>query len=70
MVGGVIQGSNTADFSSGVVTLFTVTTVPVSGAFTAQPITNTGTFRYVRYLAPNGTYGDIAELEFDGRTGP
>ena len=66
MVGGVIQGSNTADFSSGVVTLFTVTTVPVSGAFTAQPITNTGTFRYVRYLAPNGTYGDIAELEFDG----
>jgi fibronectin type 3 domain-containing protein len=66
MVGGVFQGSNTADFSSGVVNLFTITAAPPVGLFTGQAITNTGAFRYVRYLAPDGTYGDVAELEFDG----
>jgi hypothetical protein len=38
----------------------------VAGSFTTQAITNTGTFRYVRYLGPNGSYGNVAELEFDG----
>ena len=66
MVGGRFEGSNTADFSSGVVNLFTISSAPVAGSFTTQAITNTGTFRYVRYLSPNGGYGNIAELEFDG----
>ena len=66
MVGGIFQGSNTADFSSGVVNLFTISSAPVAGSFTTQAITNTGAFRYVRYLGPNGSYGNVAELEFDG----
>jgi hypothetical protein len=65
-VGGIFQGSNTADFSSGVVNLFIVTTAPVEGALTAQGISDAGQYRYVRYLAPKGAYGNIAELEFDG----
>jgi hypothetical protein len=66
MVGGLIQGSNTADFSSGVTTLYTINGVPPAGQWTTVSITDTGTYRYVRYLAPHGAYGNISELEFDG----
>ena len=31
---------------------------------TAQIMTNTDAFRYVRYLSPNGGYGNIAEAQF------
>jgi fibronectin type 3 domain-containing protein len=68
MVGGIFQGSSTADFSSGVVNLFTITATPPVGSFTAQAITDTGTYRYVRYLSPDGAHGNVAELEFDGIT--
>ena len=66
MVGGVFQGSNTADFSAGVVTLFTITTAPAAGVYTAQPVTAAGAFQYVRYLSPAGSYGNVAEVLFDG----
>ena len=62
MVGGKFQGSTTADFSSGVVDLFTVSAQPASGQLTEQAVS--GTFRYVRYLSPNGGYGNVAEVEF------
>jgi len=64
MVGGLFQGSNTADFSSGVVTLYTITTAPTQGLLTTVAISNPGTFRYVRYLSPNGGWGNVAEVEF------
>ena len=38
MVGGQFQGANVADFSSGVVTLFTVASTPSEGAMTVQAI--------------------------------
>ncbi len=63
MVGGVFQGSNTADFSSGVTTLHTISATP-SMSFTTVTITNGTTFRYVRYLSPNDGYGNVAEVEF------
>jgi endoglucanase len=64
MVGGKIQGSNTANFSSGVTDLFTITDRPTEGVYTVQAITNPTAFRYVRYLsAPNG-YCNVAEIEF------
>jgi hypothetical protein len=63
MVGGVFQGANQPDFS-GAVALFTISATPTSGALTAQMITNTKAFRYVRYLSPNGGWGNIAEEEF------
>ncbi len=64
MVGGIFQGSNTANFSSGVVTLFTIGSAPPEGALTEQAISDPGSYRYVRYLSPDGSYGNVAELEF------
>jgi len=37
MVGGVFQGANVADFSSGVVTLSTVSTAPPDGSLRRRP---------------------------------
>jgi fibronectin type 3 domain-containing protein len=65
MVGGMFQGANQANFS-GAVALYTVTTQPPTGAFNSVSLTNTSAFRYVRYLSPNGGYGDVAELQFHG----
>lgn len=66
MVGGVFQASNSATFAAGVVNLYTITAAPPVGVFTAIPINLTAAYQYVRYLAPAGSYGDIAELEFEG----
>jgi fibronectin type 3 domain-containing protein/regulation of enolase protein 1 (concanavalin A-like superfamily) len=65
MVGGIFQGANQSDFSDAVA-LFTVTTQPSSGRFTSAGITNMSAFRYVRYLAPDSSWGNVAELEFYG----
>ncbi|HUZ06920.1 MAG TPA: hypothetical protein VMV89_05465, partial [Candidatus Paceibacterota bacterium] len=65
MVGGIFQGANQANFSDAV-TLFTVTAQPATGVFTSATITNTPGFRYVRYLAPNSSWGNVAELQFYG----
>ncbi len=64
MYGGLFQASNDPNFKTGVVTLGTVNSVPVAGQLTDLPVTNPGTFRYVRYLSPAGGYGNIAELAF------
>ncbi len=66
MVGGVFQVSNTADFSSGVTTIYTVTAAPTAGSLTTIPVSPGGTFRYIRYLSPNGGFGNIAEFEVFG----
>lgn len=63
MVGGVFQGANQSDFSDAV-TLFTITNQPLQGLLVSATITNTSAFRFVRYLSPNGSYGDVAELRF------
>jgi poly(hydroxyalkanoate) depolymerase family esterase len=65
MVGGVFQGADNTNFI-GAVTLYTVGTQPASGAFTSVGITNATAFRYVRFLSPNGGYGNVAEVEFYG----
>jgi hypothetical protein len=65
MVGGIFQGSNNADFS-GAVNLYTITTAPTNDTLTTVSISNTTAFQYVRYLAPNGSYGDVGELAFYG----
>ena len=66
LVGGVVEGSSTADFSAGVVNLFTVNTAPPDGAFTTQAIGNGTAFRYVRFRAPANTYCTLAEIQFIG----
>jgi len=69
MIGGVIQGSNTADFSSGVTTLYTINSAPAdNGTFTTATFSNTTPFRYVRYVGPNNGYCNITEIQFYGYT--
>jgi len=68
MTNGKFQGSSTADFSSGVVDLYTIANQPPL-AWSQQTITNTTSFRYVRYLSPNIGYGNVAEVEFYGTSG-
>ncbi len=64
MVGGRFQGANVPDFSSGVVTLFTITTAPPNGVFTVQTVSNPNAFRYLRYIGPANGYCNVAEVEF------
>jgi len=63
LIGGVFQGSNTADFSSGVVNLHTVSNEPKL-EWTEITVDNPGQFKYIRYKAPRDSYGNIAEIEF------
>jgi hypothetical protein len=66
MVGGKFQGSNTADFSSGVIDLFTIASAPPSGVLTTQAINNGTSFRYLRYLCSANGFGNAAEVQFIG----
>ena len=61
MVGGKFQGSTSADFSTGVTTLYTVATAPPT---TGATVVVSGTYRYVRYLGPAGGECNIAEMAF------
>ena len=68
MPGGMIQGANVPDFSSGVVTLFTLPgTNPPSGVMSEQNFYNYTWYRYFRYLGSTGNYCNIAELKFFGQ---
>jgi hypothetical protein len=64
IINGVFQGSDTADFSSGVVQLAKVDGPPPEGTETTLLVTNTTPFRYVRYLSSGGGYANIAEIKF------
>jgi endoglucanase len=64
LCGGMIQASNSANFSNGVVTLYTITNVPPSGTLTTVKLSNTTEYRYYRYIGPTNSYCDIEELEF------
>jgi hypothetical protein len=66
MVGGTFQASNSSTFTSGVVNLYTITTAPVYNTLTTVNISVTGTYLYVRYVSPAGSFGDVAEIEFFG----
>ena len=69
MVGGIFQGSNSADFSSPV-TLYTIIATPAVGVLTTVNVSNPLAFQYVRYLSPAGSYGDVAEVQFFGTPVP
>lgn len=69
MVGGVFQGSNNADFT-GATTLHTITVAPNgtyngnTGTYTIVPVSDTGTYRYVRYMGPAGKYCRVSTIRF------
>lgn len=63
LVGAKIQGSNdgpTTDF----VDLATIEVAPTENAYTWVTFENTQRYRYLRYYAPSGSQGGVAELEF------
>lgn len=66
MVGGIFQASNSADFSSGVVNLYTFTSAPVQKTLTSIGVSVNTAYRYLRYLAPDGSNGNIAEILYFG----
>jgi hypothetical protein len=65
MTGGKFQGSSTPDFSSGVVDLGTITGTPASN-WNCFTFSTQGTFKYVRYLSPDNSNGNVAEIQFYG----
>lgn len=67
MLGGKFQGSNTADFSSGVEDLATITQEP-SLEWNCITIATNSSFKYVRYICAAGGVGNVAEVEFYGTT--
>ena len=68
MANGIFEGSNTADFSSGVVTLYQIPGTPPSGWTQVTTIDSTASFRYVRFRATqdNQWGGNPAEIRFSG----
>jgi hypothetical protein len=69
MLGGKFQASSTADFSSGVVDLYTIKRPPKSSRLTSVSLPGAATakaFRYVRYVAPDGSAGNVSEIAFIG----
>ena len=65
MVGGVFQASASADFSGEVIALLSLTERPDAGSVRVA-VEAPGAYRYVRYLAPGNSHGNIAELEVWG----
>ncbi|MES2920630.1 MAG: glycoside hydrolase family 76 protein [Verrucomicrobiota bacterium] len=67
MLGGIFQGANQANFSDAV-TLYSVVIQPSLNVYHLMPVTSTQSFRYVRYLSPNGGFGNVSEVEFYAAT--
>ncbi len=65
MYGGQFQVSSSSTFTSNVVNLFTINSIPVAGQFTTVTVNPGGAYRYVRYVGGN-QWVDIAEMEVDG----
>jgi hypothetical protein len=65
MLGGRFQGANRPDFSDGV-NLFTVTRSP-GDSINIVTVKAKGPFRYIRYLAPGNSGGNVAEINFYGK---
>lgn len=65
MNGGKFQGSNTADFSSGVVDLYIIPSTPKPG-WNEITLPSSIAIRYVRYLGPNGGWANVSDIQFCG----
>ncbi len=62
MVGGVFEGTNGNPSSGNYTTIHTVTdNPPLSWSDVGVSL---GNYRYLRYRAPRGSYGNVAEIEF------
>jgi len=67
MQGGQFQGS-----TDGVTytTLYTISGMPADGQWTSVPLSvDPKTYRYLRYVSPNGGWGNVSEIAFYSGTG-
>lgn len=62
---GVFEGSNNPDFGDAI-PIFVITQNPENKKLTKQVLHSSRAFRYVRYIGPNNTRGNISEVEFYG----
>jgi List-Bact-rpt repeat protein/fibronectin type III domain protein len=62
MVGGVFEGTNGDPVTGSYTKIYTITTNPPV-AWTEVTV-SLGDYRYLRYRGPNGSYGNVAEIEF------
>jgi len=63
LVGGKITGSNTSP-TAGFQPLGEVKAAPASGDWADVKLTSTKPYRWLRYEAPAGSHGNVAEIEF------
>ena len=63
MVGGQVQASDDPTFAAAVATVLTVGGPPAGGRVTAVPTGLSTPYRYWRYVAPAGSYGNVAEFQ-------
>ena len=63
MLGGKFQGSNTSG-TDGYQDIYTITSV--QNEWNEVNIQNAGSYRYFRYVGADGSYGNVAEIEFYG----
>jgi Glycosyl hydrolase family 20, catalytic domain/Glycosyl hydrolase family 20, domain 2/NPCBM-associated, NEW3 domain of alpha-galactosidase len=66
MVGGRFEGC-TAGPTSGCRTLATVQTTPALG-WNELAVSDSGRYRWLRYVAPDNSFDDVAEIQFVGAT--
>ena len=62
MIGGVFEGTNGDPVTGHYTAIHTITTNPPVNWTTVN--VSLGNYRYLRYLGPNGSYGNVAEIEF------
>jgi hypothetical protein len=63
MKGGRFTGSNESA-TNGFVPLAEIVDAPADGQWMEIPVKNTAVYRYVKYEAPKGGWGNVAEIEF------
>ena len=62
MIGGVFEGTNGDPITGPYTVIRTITTSPSLEWSTAA--VSLGSYRYLRYRGPNGSHGNVAEIEF------
>lgn len=65
MVNGVFEVAAQSDFSDAV-QVSTVSSTPPTGSLISRNVLSTQKSRYMRYVAPKDSWGNVAELEFWG----
>ncbi len=65
MVGGIFQGSNSANFTNAA-TLYTITKAPTAGTLTTVTLSKAVTYQYYRYVSPAKGHANVADIQFYG----